>query len=172
MSKIIWKRKEEISMSNIVGLRVDERLIHGQVATAWTNRLSAERIMVIDDTIIKNTMDKMALKMACPANCKLSILSLETAIMNLHSNKYANEKIFIVCKSPSYFLGLLEHDISFHDVILGNMSGKEHSKMLRKSVYVTDEDIDVIKKIEAYGVQVTLQMTPGDTSEKFEDLIK
>ncbi|MGX8833408.1 PTS sugar transporter subunit IIB [Amedibacillus sp. YH-ame6] len=158
-------------MSNLVGLRVDERLIHGQVATAWTNKVGAQRIMVIDDLAVKSDMDKMALKMACPANCKLSILSSDKAVWNLKDNKYGDEKIFIVCKHPKYFLKLLENEIYFDDLVLGNMSSRIGSKMLRKSVYVTDEDIQIIKQITDKGVHVVLQMTPGDTKEDFLSLI-
>lgn len=159
-------------MSNLVGLRVDERLIHGQVATAWTNRLGAQRIMVIDDVIVKSDIDKMALKMACPGSCKLSILSSDKAIVNLLNDKYGDEKIFIVCKTPEYFLKLLENDIKFDTLILGNMSSKEGSRMLRKSVYVNDYQIAIINKIVKKGVQVKLQMTPADSSEDFLTMIK
>lgn len=158
-------------MSNIVGLRVDERLIHGQVATAWTNRLGAERIMVIDNDIIRSSIDKMALKMACPSNCKLSILSIEKAILNLSSDKYKDERIFIVCKKPIYFLKLLEGNIKFDHLILGNISGDKNSRRIRKSVSVNEEQIEILNKISDFGVKVTLQMTPGDTSEYYRELI-
>lgn len=159
-------------MSNLAGLRVDERLIHGQVATAWTNKVGAQRIMVIDDQAVKSDIDKMALKMACPANCKLSVLSTEKAILNLSSDKYGDERIFIVCKHPNYFLNLLTNGINFDYLVLGNMSSKEGSKMLRKSVYVNENDIEIIKQITNKGVQVVLQMTPSDTKEDFLELIK
>lgn len=156
-------------MTQIVGTRVDERLIHGQVATAWTNHLQANRIMVIDNTIITSSIDKMALKMACPANCKLSILSIEKAILNLTSEKYENDRIFIVCKKPKYFLDLVNAGIRFEKLILGNMSRKnDSSKMIRRSVYVSDEDIQEIEAIKEAGIPVYLQQTPADHGELFE----
>lgn len=157
-------------MSNIVGCRVDERLIHGQVATGWTNKLKSQRIMVIDNKVIKNDIDKMALKMACPPNCKLSILSIETAIKNLLSDKYEDERIFIVCKEPKYFLELLKAGIKFTELILGNISGKEDSKMLRRSVYVNEKQKIDLDSICDYGVTIGLQMTPADTWENYKEL--
>lgn len=56
----------------IVNVRIDERLIHGQVAAVWTNTLNATRIMVIDDMAAKDEIQKIALKMACPSTVKLS----------------------------------------------------------------------------------------------------
>lgn len=159
-------------MANIVGVRIDERLIHGQVATAWTNKLNAERIMVIDNNIIKSSMDKMALKMACPPNCKLSVLSVEKAILNLLSNKYQDERIFIISKDPKYFLQLLENNVTYDKLVLGNLAGKGEAKMLRRSVYVNEEDIEVLNKICDHGVKVVLQMTPAEAGENYKDLIK
>jgi len=75
-------------MQEIVNIRIDERLIHGQVAAFWTNTLKATRIMVIDDSASRDDVQKMALKMACPAGVKLSILSIEKAVENLQANKY------------------------------------------------------------------------------------
>ncbi|MFV0380969.1 MAG: PTS sugar transporter subunit IIB [Breznakia sp.] len=153
-------------MSNIVGARVDERLIHGQVATAWTNHLKATRIMVIDNDLVVSSIDKMALKMACPSNCKLSILSVEKAIKNLKTDKYEKDRIFIVCKKPDYFATLLENNVNFDKVILGNMSDKGNtSKMLRRSVYVNQEDIVQLDKIKSFGTMIYLQQTPSDTGE-------
>lgn len=157
---------------NLVGLRVDERLIHGQVATAWLNHYRAERIMVIDDAIIQSSIEKMALKMACPSHCKLSILSLDSAVANLQAQKYGEQRIFIIAKVPDYFLKLLERNIFLDHVVLGNMSEKANSKRLRKSVYVDQKDINTLSQMIDKGVKVTLQMTPGDTSERFENALE
>ena len=59
----------------IVNARIDERMIHGQVAAIWTNLLNATRILVIDDQAAQDDIQKMALRMACPSTVKLSILS-------------------------------------------------------------------------------------------------
>ena len=59
----------------IVNVRIDERLIHGQVATMWTNHLKVNRIMVVDNVVVKNEMEKDVLKMAKPNSVKLSILT-------------------------------------------------------------------------------------------------
>ena len=67
----------------IVNARIDERMIHGQVAAIWTNLLNATRILVIDDQAAQDDIQKMALRMACPSTVKLSILSVEKAVQRL-----------------------------------------------------------------------------------------
>ena len=63
----------------IVNIRIDDRLIHGQVAAVWSLVTKANRIMVVDDLVVKDVVNKEALKMACPQQCKLSILTVEKA---------------------------------------------------------------------------------------------
>lgn len=63
----------------IIATRIDGRLIHGQVANLWTTKLNISRIMVIDDSIVTNDLEKTALKLATPTGVKLSILTVEKA---------------------------------------------------------------------------------------------
>ena len=65
-------------------MRIDNRLIHGQVALLWTKHLQANRIIVANDTIVKNEVQVAALKMACPATAKCSVLSVEDSIKVLN----------------------------------------------------------------------------------------
>lgn len=57
-------------------LRIDNRLIHGQVAMVWTRHLQANRIIVANDEVVKNEVQKAALKMACPPTAKCSVLAV------------------------------------------------------------------------------------------------
>ena len=74
-------------MMEIVNVRIDDRLIHGQVATVWSQVTRATRIMVVDDAVVKDPVNKEALKMACPSQCKLSILTVEQRIFVLENMK-------------------------------------------------------------------------------------
>ena len=72
-------------MQNIVNVRIDERLIHGQVAVLWSMHTKATRIMIVDNDVVKDAVNKAALKMVCPQQCKLSILTTQRAADNLES---------------------------------------------------------------------------------------
>ena len=67
----------------IVGARIDGRLIHGQVANLWTTKLNISRIMVIDDEVAENAIEKSGLKLATPAGVKLSVLPIAKAAENI-----------------------------------------------------------------------------------------
>lgn len=87
-------------MNDVVDIRVDDRLIHGQVSGLWTNRLSAVRIMVIDDEVANEVAQKELLRMVAPASVKVSIITEEKALVVLSANVYAGQRVFVLFKSP------------------------------------------------------------------------
>ncbi len=152
----------------IVNIRIDERLIHGQVAAVWTRTLSANRIMVIDNTVIKNDIQKSALKMACPQGCKLSILSVGKASENLRLEKYEGENVFIVVKSPATLKELYDSGFTFKEVNVGNMANKAGSRAVKNTVVsVTDEDAENFKYLAGKGVTFTSKQVPNDPAIDF-----
>lgn len=157
----------------IVNVRVDARGIHGQVATAWTKYLGIDRIMVIDDKVVKNDMQKMALKMACPAGIKLSILSCKKAIVRLNdSEAYINEKLMILLTNIETLETLYNLGYQFKEVNMGNLPSRPNTTEIRKTIYVTEKEKNVILALGEKGTSFTAQMVPKDTSVDFLALLK
>lgn len=88
----------------IIATRIDCRLIHGQVANLWTTKLNISRIMVIDDAVAQNDIEKQGLKLACPPGVKLSILPIDKAANNIKEGKYDTQRLLIVARRPENFL--------------------------------------------------------------------
>lgn len=156
----------------IVNVRIDERLIHGQVAAFWTNKLSVGRIIVVNNDAIKNEVQKMALKMATPVGVKLSIISVETAAKNLLARKYEGQRVMIIVKEPKTLYELLDKGVKLEEINVGNMSTKTGSTQVKKSVSVTKEDVEYFKKISDMGVRVVAQMVPTEDKIEFMKLIQ
>ena len=148
-------------MEGIIHIRIDDRLIHGQVATMWTNELGATRIMVINDEVANNDMQKSLLRMAAPPNVSTSIITKETAVKNISSGKYKGQKVFIVVKSPLDILYLLNNGLDIKEINVGNMSAKSNTEVVKTTISVTKEEKEAFKKLIERGVEVTAIMTPG-----------
>ena len=127
----------------IVGCRIDGRLIHGQVANLWTTKLNVSRIMVIDDEVAQNDIEKSGLKLATPPGVKLSILPVAKAAENILAGKYDSQRLFIV-----------------------------ETRAITRSINVVDADVEDFNKIHEKGVKITSQMVPNDTAEDFMKLLK
>lgn len=148
-------------MEGIIHIRIDDRLIHGQVATMWTNELGATRIMVINDEVANNDMQKSLLRMAAPPNVSTSIITKETAVKNISDGKYKGQKVFIVVKSPLDILYLLNNGLDIKEINVGNMSAKSNTEVIKTTISVTKEEKEAFKELIERGVEVTAIMTPG-----------
>ena len=146
----------------IIHARVDERLIHGQVATVWTNSLGAQRIYVANDQAIKDEIQIGALKMAKPVGVKLTIASNRRAVKGLNSGKYDSEKVFLMTKSIKDMAYLIDNGLELTTFNVGNISAVEGSKAIKRSVALTQEDIAILQRLNDQGVNITAQMVPAE----------
>lgn len=162
----------DLEANPIANIRVDARLIHGQVATMWTRELSVTRIMVIDDQIVKSDVQKATLKNAVPGGIHLSILTVKGAAQRIKKGQYAGQRVFIIVKHPDILSKLLEEGVSFNEINIGNMSMTEGARQIAKSVAVTADDIELLKRLSEKGVRVYHQMVPNDKQEDFVSMIK
>ncbi len=156
----------------IVGCRIDGRLIHGQVANLWTTKLNVSRIMVIDDEVAQNDIEKSGLKLATPTGVKLSILPVAKAAENILAGKYDSQRLFIVARKPDRFLRLIEAGVQLETLNVGNMSQSDETRAITRSINVVDADVEDFNKIHEKGVKITSQMVPNDTAEDFMKLLK
>ena len=138
---------------SIIGVRIDGRLIHGQVANLWTTKLNITRIMVVDDEVAQNDIEKSGLKLATPAGVKLSVLPIEKAANNILAGKYDSQRVPI------------------EEINVGNMSQTDETRSITKSINVVDQDVEVFNQLHAKGVRLIAQMVPSDKAEDFMNLL-
>lgn len=156
----------------IVNVRIDERLIHGQVATMWTNHLKANRIMVVDNVVVKNDMEKDVLKMAKPNSVKLSILTTKGASARIQNGQYDDQRVFLIVKNPATLVELVDSGVVLEEINVGNMSAKKGSKQVAKSIGVTSDDIAAFNHLNEKGVKLVAQMVPNEDKSDFMKLLK
>ena len=149
----------------IIHARVDERLIHGQVAMVWTNTVGASRIVVVNNEALQDEMILAGLKMAKPAGVKLSIVTVKRAIERFKEDAYAGERIFVITKNIADMAELIKAGVAIEKVNIGNVAKREGSKQIKKSVNLTEKDIEQIKEIIKSGHQVTAQMIPNESDQ-------
>lgn len=156
---------------SIIGVRIDGRLIHGQVANLWTTKLNITRIMVVDDEVAKNDIEKSGLKLATPPGVKLSVLPIEKAANNILVGKYDSQRLLIIAREPDRLLKLVELGVPIEEINVGNMSQTNETRSITKSINVVDQDVEVFNKLQAKGVRLVAQMVPSDKAENFMALL-
>lgn len=156
-------------------VRIDDRLVHGQVAVMWSKALGINRILVVSDEIAANEIQISALMMAAPANAKVSVRSLEKAVGLLKDPRAANLKILVITNDPKYVLGLAEAldekfvlNVANYGRINGAVSGKTK---VSDSVYLTEGDRSILDDIADHGIEIIHQPLPGDARAPFGKLL-
>lgn len=156
--------------------RIDDRLVHGQVAVKWSKQLSVSRIIVVSDSIAKNEIQVSALKMAAPAGVKVAVLGIQKAAQIVNDPRSKDIKILVVTNDPKNvkeLLPLLDQKELFLNManygrIGGSLSDKEK---ITETVYLSDEDKAVVEKIFDTGYDFKYQPLPDDTPQSLKQLI-
>jgi mannose PTS system EIIAB component len=151
-------------MEGIVHIRVDDRLIHGQVATRWATGLKVNRIMVIDDKVAGNELEKSVLRMAAPSGVNTSILDVEKAVNNIKNGNYQGQRVLVVIKTPEVAVQLLNAGLNLKQVNIGNLSNRPNTVQIKKSVSLSDSERKAVDLLIEKGVEVTAQMVPDDSA--------
>ncbi|MFS8162462.1 PTS sugar transporter subunit IIB [Lacticaseibacillus rhamnosus] len=149
-------------MNDVVNIRVDDRLIHGQVAGLWTNRLAATRIMVIDDEVANDNAQKELLRTVAPASVNTSIITEEKAFNNLSANRYAGQRVFVLVKSPLVLKRLFDRGLKIHTINLGNVSKRDDRRTILPGIALNDREREALYSLINQGVTVTAIKTPTD----------
>ena len=155
--------------------RIDDRLIHGQVAVKWSKELGISRIIVASDSIAKNAVQVAALKGAAPAGVKAAILPIAKACDILNDPRSKDMKILLISNNPAdllaVFKGIQERpvlNVANYGRINGPIGGKDK---ISDSVYLTDEDKQVLHEISDMGVEVIHQPLPENDRKDLMALI-
>lgn len=152
-------------------LRIDNRLIHGQVAVTWMNNIGADKIIVCNDKVAADPIQKMALPMAARGNT-VYVLTIDETIK--YAQEHPDETMFIICKFPSDALAVLKSGLEVERVNVGNAApivGTTY-KMVTKSIAVTEEEADIYREIaNLRGGELTSQLTTFNAEENFLELL-
>lgn len=141
--------------------RIDERLVHGQVITAWAKKYSINKILVIDDEIARDPFMSQVITLSAQAGMDISILEVLKAVEYLH-NTTAKGNLMLLFKNPEPVLRLSETGYFLPEVNLGNLGSSPKRQRISKNVSLSEEEIETVRKIVALGTHVYLQMLPGD----------
>ena len=153
-------------------LRIDNRLIHGQVAAAWMREIGADTIIVCNDEVAADPIQKEVL----PTTMKdhtVYVYTIEETIS--HVKDHPEEKLFVICKLPADALALLESGVEVEEINVGNaavLPGNEYT-LVTKSIAVTKEDAKIYRRIaELRGGVLTSRLTTMNETEDFLELLE
>ena len=142
---------------NISLLRIDDRLIHGQVATSWAKAVKCEAIFAISDEVAEDALRRELLLQIAPTHLKAYVIPVEKAIKVYHNPKYAGKNILWLVTKPADVVRLVEGGVKIDKVNVGGMTYKDGNKQLSDAVTVGKADVEAFKKLLDLGIDLSMQ---------------
>ena len=151
--------------------RVDHRLLHGQVAFTWCNSVNADCILIASDEVASDEIRMTTMRLAKPTGVKLVIKDMKDSISALNSGVTDKYKLLIITESikDAYALAKSVPEIKY--INLGGAKIADDRKQISKAMFVSEEDIKMIKELNEDGVKQEIQMVPEDIVEDVMSLI-
>ncbi|UCQ52972.1 PTS mannose transporter subunit IIAB [Edwardsiella tarda] len=155
-----------------IGLaRIDDRLIHGQVATRWTKETGVSRIIVVSDEVAQDHVRSTLLKQVAPPGVTAHVVDVAKMIRVYNNPKYANDRVMLLFTNPTDVERLVEGGVKITSVNIGGMAFRQGKTQVNNAVSVDETDIDAFKKLDARGIELEVRKVSNDPRLKMMDLI-
>ncbi len=155
-----------------IGLaRIDDRLIHGQVATRWTKETDVTRIIVISDEVAADHVRKTLLTQVAPPGVTAHVVDVAKAIRVWNNPKYAGDRVMFLFTNPTDVWRLVEAGVDIKSVNIGGMAFRQGKTQVNNAVSVDEKDIEAFKKLNERGIELEVRKVSSDSRLKMMDLI-
>lgn len=155
----------------IVLVRVDSRLIHGQVLEGWIPYTGTTMVIVADDKVVANPIQKKVMEIAVPEEIKLKIETVDEAISDLESGLYDSERIMLIFSSPHDACLACKKGIKCASVNLGNVNYCPGRRQVTASIALDDDDIRDLRELISAGIGIDVRGIPWEKPKEIEEVI-
>lgn len=152
---------------SVMHVRMDNRLIHGQILVSWNSHYKIDHLIVTNDKVASDPLQITLLKAVTPIGAKVSVLTVADCVKYCLSPEAEKENIFVIAKTPEDGWELVERGLNIPMLNLGNQAFVRNSKKLSNTVFLTEEGVKALKKIHEKGIKITCRMMPTDPENEF-----
>ncbi|MGM3187558.1 PTS mannose transporter subunit IIAB [Musicola paradisiaca] len=155
-----------------IGLaRIDDRLIHGQVATRWTKETNVSRIIVVSDEVAADTVRKTLLTQVAPPGVTAHVVDVAKAVRVYNNPKYAADRVMLLFTNPTDVVRLVEDGVKITSVNIGGMAYRQGKTQVNNAVSIDEQDIVAFNKLHDRGIELEVRKVSTDTRLNMMDLI-
>ena len=155
-----------------IGLaRIDDRLIHGQVATRWTKETNVSRIIVVSDEVAKDHVRKTLLTQVAPPGVTAHVVDVDKMVRVWNNPKYGRDRVMLLFTNPTDVLRVVEQGVEIKSVNIGGMAFRQGKTQVNNAVSVDDKDIAAFRKLNERNIELEVRKVSSDQKLKMMDLI-
>ena len=123
-------------------VRIDDRLIHGQIVAAWAKSLSIKRIWIVDDVVSKDVFITNVMKMVAPPDTELVITGTDQILKLVKEYDESDKNTLILVKYPMVAKQLFDAGLQHRELNVGGMGANAERKKLFKNISASEEDAE------------------------------
>lgn len=152
--------------------RVDSRLLHGQVATAWTKTVKPDRIIVVSDGVAKDELRKSLIEQAAPPGVKANVIPIKKMIEVAKDPRFGATKAMLLFENPQDALTVIENGADIKELNIGSMAHSLGKVVVNNAIALGKEDVKTLKDLEKLGIKFDVRKVPADSPDNMDNLIK
>ncbi|MFO8068374.1 MAG: PTS sugar transporter subunit IIB [Alkalibacterium sp.] len=152
--------------------RVDSRLLHGQVATAWSKDVKPTRIIVVSDDVSKDKLRKNLITQAAPPGIKANVIPIDKMIEIAKDPRFGKTSALLLFENPQDALRVIEGGVEIEEVNVGSMAHSEGKVMINNVLSVDEKDVEAFRKMQDLGVKFDVRKVPADQSKDIWPMLK
>ena len=152
--------------------RVDSRLLHGQVATAWTKATNPSRIIVVSDAVAKDELRRKLIEQAAPPGVKANVIPISKMIEISKDPRFGDTKALLLFENPQDVLRVVEAGVKIKEVNVGSLAHSTGKVVVSKVLSMGHEEVAAFEKLKDLGVTFDVRKVPNDSKDNLDELLK
>lgn len=159
-------------MKKIEFVRIDERLVHGQILTKWIKFTKCDEVVVLDDNMYDDPIMKSVMKMFFPKDIPFDILSIKEGVSEISQKLERNVRILLLIRNLNVLNDAFDAGICFDTVNISRLPFEPGKHLIADNIYVSNHDTEIIKRLLKKSVKFTVQMVPDSPVIDLGEIIK
>lgn len=156
----------------IAHVRVDTRLLHGQVATTWTKTVSPDRIIVVSDGVAHDQLRKTMIEQAAPPGVPANVVPISKMIEVTKDPRFGATKAMLLFENLQDLLAAIEGGVDIKEANIGSVAHSVGKVVVTNAIAMDNADVETLETLHAKGVALEARKVPSDSPVSYEDLIK
>ncbi|HIX69238.1 MULTISPECIES: mannose/fructose/sorbose PTS transporter subunit IIA [Enterococcus] len=152
--------------------RIDSRLLHGQVATAWTKSVLPSRIIVVSDAVAKDDLRKKLIEQAAPPGVKANVVPVDKMIEVAKDPRFGDTKALLLFENPQDVVRAMDGGVDIKEVNVGSMAHSVGKVVVSKVLSMGDEDVKAFETMKERGVTFDVRKVPNDSKDNMDEILK
>lgn len=152
--------------------RIDSRLLHGQVATAWTKTVQPTRIIVVSDEVARDDLRKKLIMSAAPPGVHAHVVPVNKMIEVAKDPRFGTTKAMLLFETPQDALLAIEGGVDIKELNIGSMAHSVGKIAVNKVLSLGKEDIETFDKLKAKGISFDVRKVPSDSKDDMNAIIE